>query len=63
MWRNPTRASCQGASESLKAVPRLLWSAGQEKTNICMMFLEIFVAFLYLYFCKDKKMYYSILEV
>ena len=31
MWRNPTRASCQGASESLKAVPRLLWSAGQEQ--------------------------------
>ena len=31
MWRNPTRASCEGASESLKAVPRLLWSAGQQE--------------------------------
>ena len=30
MCRNPTRASWQGASESLKAVPRLLWSAGQQ---------------------------------
>ena len=29
MWRNRTRASWYGASESLKAVPRLFWSAGR----------------------------------